>query len=288
MSFGENLQFLRKNAGVTQEELAERLEVSRQSVSKWESDTSFPEMDKIIALCDMFGCTMDTLVKGSAEKEVMEDTVGYDRHMNRFAKMISAGVGTILFGVAFSSFLSETAADDISTIAFFIFVLISVMLFVIGGMSHESFKKYNPHIPDFYTDAEKRSFEAKFPVITAVGIGMVILGLIVTPLVEKLPESDLTNALESSVFLLCTAVGATMLVYGGTMKDKYDIDKYNKEIKNEESDIVGKICGVIMLVCTIIALVALLVIKWDYFWIIFIVGGLLCGIASIIFGDRKK
>ena len=50
MSLGENLQFLRKKAEITQEQLAEQLEVSRQSVSKWESDTAFPEMDKILQM----------------------------------------------------------------------------------------------------------------------------------------------------------------------------------------------------------------------------------------------
>ena len=48
MSLGENLQFLRKKNNITQEQLAEQLDVSRQSVSKWESDSSYPEMDKLL------------------------------------------------------------------------------------------------------------------------------------------------------------------------------------------------------------------------------------------------
>lgn len=51
MSFSENLQFFRDRADMTQEQLAERLEVSRQSVSKWESATSYPEMEKLLQLC---------------------------------------------------------------------------------------------------------------------------------------------------------------------------------------------------------------------------------------------
>lgn len=291
MSLGENLQFLRKNAGVTQEELAEKLEVSRQSVSKWEADASFPEMDKIIALCDMFGCTMDTLVKGNAEKEVREDTAGYDSHMNRFAKLISAGVGLIIFGVALSAFLDEMGVpDNVTGMTFFLFVLVSVMMFVVGAMQNESFRKNNPHISDFYTTEEKKAFEAKLPVRMAVGIGLIIFGLIVAAGLEGLPNSHLKEALESSVFMLCVAAGASVFTYNGIMKDKYDIEKYNKEIIQEEQchGIVGKICGVIMLISTIIALVTLLVFKWDYFWIMFIVGGLLCGIAGIIFGGRDK
>ena len=54
MAFSENLQFLRTRQGQTQEQLAELLEVSRQSVSKWESAQSFPEMDTILRICDLY------------------------------------------------------------------------------------------------------------------------------------------------------------------------------------------------------------------------------------------
>lgn len=65
MSFGLNLQCLRKMRNkMTQEELAERLGVSRQIVSKWELDMGYPEMDKVKELCSLFSCTMDELVRG--------------------------------------------------------------------------------------------------------------------------------------------------------------------------------------------------------------------------------
>lgn len=60
-AFSENLQFYRKKADMTQEELAERMEVSRQTISKWESGATYPEMEKILQLCEMFRCDMDTL-----------------------------------------------------------------------------------------------------------------------------------------------------------------------------------------------------------------------------------
>ncbi len=64
MSFGKNLQFLRKvSKKMTQEELAEKLDVSRQTISKWELDTAYPEMNKLIELCDLFACSMDQLVR---------------------------------------------------------------------------------------------------------------------------------------------------------------------------------------------------------------------------------
>lgn len=66
MSFSENLQFLRKRDKITQEELADKLQVSRQSVSKWETGEAYPETEKIIALCDIFNVTMDVLMRGNA------------------------------------------------------------------------------------------------------------------------------------------------------------------------------------------------------------------------------
>ena len=65
MSFAENLVYLRQHYGVTQEELAEQLGVSRQTVGKWEAGTNYPEMDKLLALCDLFRVSMDDLVRGA-------------------------------------------------------------------------------------------------------------------------------------------------------------------------------------------------------------------------------
>ena len=63
MSIGKNLHFLRKMSRLTQEQLAEKLDVSRQTVSKWELDAAYPEMDKLIELCELFNCSMDQLVR---------------------------------------------------------------------------------------------------------------------------------------------------------------------------------------------------------------------------------
>ena len=64
MSFGKNLQFLRHLRGnMTQEDLDEKMNISRQTVSKWELDTAQPEMDKAIELCRLFNCSLDNLFR---------------------------------------------------------------------------------------------------------------------------------------------------------------------------------------------------------------------------------
>ena len=71
MTMGQRLLALRTRAGLSQEALAERLGVSRQSISKWETDTSVPDLDNLVRLSEIFGVPLDDLVKGSAEDQQM-------------------------------------------------------------------------------------------------------------------------------------------------------------------------------------------------------------------------
>lgn len=64
MTLADRIQQLRKQKGISQEELADRVGVSRQAVSKWESEQSMPDMDKVILLSDYFEVTTDYLLKG--------------------------------------------------------------------------------------------------------------------------------------------------------------------------------------------------------------------------------
>lgn len=76
MTIGEKILNLRKARGWSQEELAERIGVTRQAVSRWESDSAKPDADKIVALCDLFGVSADYLLRDkitqSAAEEAME------------------------------------------------------------------------------------------------------------------------------------------------------------------------------------------------------------------------
>ena len=75
MRFHDKLQELRKEKGLSQEALAEMLGVSRQAISKWESGQTYPETDKLIILSDIFGITLDSLLKGSETQIDNNNTV---------------------------------------------------------------------------------------------------------------------------------------------------------------------------------------------------------------------
>ena len=85
MSFGKNLQYLRQlSKNMTQEALAEKLNVSRQTISKWEMDAANPEMDKALEICKIFNCTLDNLFREEMDKRSdaysnlrVEDVAGF-------------------------------------------------------------------------------------------------------------------------------------------------------------------------------------------------------------------
>lgn len=306
MSFGNNILFLRKNNNLTQEDLAEKLEVSRQTVSKWESDASFPEMDKLLTICDLFSCDMNSLIRGDVEKEAALDTCNYDAHMNNFTKSIAGATFIVLLGVAIFLMLRGLGvASAIVTMVFLSFVTFAVMIYIIAGITHDNFQKKNPVIQPFYTKEQLDRFDRRFPVLIAVPTVMILIGVIWVVGINVIPTPagmvlDNWKTLCMAPFLLIIAIATYVYIYAGMQKSKYDIEAYNKEAMLEDAitdkveevlkaeSLIGKCCGVIMMVATLVYLIlGFLYGAWGKAWIVFVVGGMLCGIVSIILSKEK-
>lgn len=105
MDLGERLYQLRKARNLSQGEVADALGVSRQSVSKWENNTSVPELDKLVKLGELFGLTLDELVKGEAapapagrlERPRPASGPAGGRRIAAIVLLVCGGVGTLLF-----------------------------------------------------------------------------------------------------------------------------------------------------------------------------------------------
>ena len=101
MNFGENLRLLRKSSKMSQEVLAEKLGVSRQSVSKWEVGSAYPEMTNITALCSIFHCNINDLINeniidvDSFDEVTKEDIVKFKENQQKNMKMISKAIYVI-------------------------------------------------------------------------------------------------------------------------------------------------------------------------------------------------
>ena len=268
MSLGENLQFLRKKENITQEQLAEQLGVSRQSISKWESDTAYPEMEKLLQLCKLFHCTMDDLMQKEISQIYVEDKSNYDRHYNEFSKFVSLGIGLILLGLSASMlvygltyfFEGQPLTEDFSGIIFLIFLVVGMAILILYGIRNDDFKKKNPHIVNFYQENEIDSFNRKFSVMATTGISLYIINLILLLGFDAIfPQIDGNEYLESfqmSFFFLLFSIATTIIAYYSTQKDKYDIEKYN-QLNDKNSNIhrknalTGTVCGCIMLIAKI-------------------------------------
>ncbi len=74
MTLGEKIMNLRSNAGISQEELAEKVNVSRQSVSKWEMNQALPQIDKVLLICELFGISTDQLLQDKIEVKTKTDS----------------------------------------------------------------------------------------------------------------------------------------------------------------------------------------------------------------------
>ena len=100
MTTGEIIYDLRKKQGWSQEELAERIGVTRQAVSRWESDSAKPDADKIIALCDLFSISADSLLRGDEpEIRMQADPVSEKGRMKAgdIAAWCAIGFSAIIF-----------------------------------------------------------------------------------------------------------------------------------------------------------------------------------------------
>ena len=90
MKLPDNLKRIRKDNNLSQEQLAEKLGVSRQAVSKWESGQSYPEMDKLLALCKIFNCGLDDLVNKNIDE--VKDLTSSKKVILNFFKSVGDGI----------------------------------------------------------------------------------------------------------------------------------------------------------------------------------------------------
>lgn len=300
MSFGTNLQFLRDRTGMTQEELAERLQVSRQSVSKWESDTSFPEMEKLLVLCGLFDTDLDTLLRGDVQKHMRSDTIGYDRFMNWFSNWVALGVGLIILAVAAGlGCRGWFGAPEIAVPAVLLSgVAVAVAILIVAGMRYDRFEKEHPTIQDFYTREQRERYLGRFPFLIALPVAAIIIGMLWLVLLGEWAEQQGERAELGlvAIFLLIIAGAVTVLVWASLRRGKYEIETWNKQ-HNPSPEVearqkkAGWVCGAIMIAATVIYMIVGFGTMamggdygnnwgWRWGWIVYPIGGVLCALVS--------
>lgn len=300
--FPENLSLLRRRAGYTQESLAEALNVSRQAVSKWESGQTMPEADKLLALADLLGCTLDQLMREAPARESRagadvpgtvasgpesEGPVLYDayvRHMNRFACMMAGGVSLVLLGVAFVFVCYQLIGESVLiTLPLFACLGAAVFLFVSGGISHGDFQRSYPEIPDCCDPKERAQFQRLFRTGIAGAVAGLLADAALLVTLTALGPADRAVVWAAALFFVILAFCVGTLVLLGVLHSKYDLEEYARAAGPDKGRDWG---SAIMLAATALFLLAgFLLDLWHIAWVVFPIGGILCAIVDTL---RKK
>ncbi|WP_346697320.1 helix-turn-helix transcriptional regulator [Thermophilibacter mediterraneus] len=338
MSFRDNLQHLRATRNMTQEQLAMLLGVSRQSVTKWEAEKSYPEMDKLLKLCQIFECSLDDLVQGDLTARVTEtraasvpagpptDVCGFDEHQRRLARQVPAGVAAILVGCGLG-FLAEgrfallgADADVLTIVLILLGVLVGLAFFIPAGMEHAAFVRAHPYVEDFYTEDDRVSARRSFTRAMVAGIALIFAGSVC---IMVLGDDRATEREGLCLLMLFLAAGVWLIVRYGMLLGRTNVAEYNRSVaedleveeiasaqvdeevrealleRKRSGDRVAAVCGVIMIVATIVAFILLFAPVFSegdpssfrpegtsamWFWMSWVVGGLLCAIVSILMG----
>lgn len=133
LNIGEKLLELRKQKGLSQEEVADQVGVTRQTISKWEVGESKPDFDKIIPLCDLFSITTEELLKGEKKKK-QEEFVEYDRReiKKKTAKVLSISIFLYFTSVIWIILASslENISDEVMVSIFLLICAIATSMIV--------------------------------------------------------------------------------------------------------------------------------------------------------------
>lgn len=306
MNFAQNLQSIRARNGLTQEQLAEELDVTRQSVSKWESGASFPEMETLLKICERYQVGVDELLRGSVEEHHEEEAKGFVRHMRTFSIQMALSIPAIIMALAVISFLDGIASEAFLGAFFLTIVTVAVITLIVSGMEHSRYVTKHPKIRPIYSEREIERADRVFSWVIAGGVGLILFGLIVSSYIdiEGAYDGDITSHASGAIFLALVALAVGIFIFFGIRRSIYHVEDYNKENarahsrnKDKAGKLTGAVCGVIMLIATCVFLVWSFwgtpggmwtgnwrdyTGHWNISWISFAVGGILCGIAGII------
>lgn len=135
MNIADRIQSLRKIKGISQEELADKIGVTRQAVSKWESEQSIPDMEKVILLSDYFEVTTDYLLKGIESPKESKKQKNIGAIFNIVATTLT------LIGAVVSIFLWIGNQRTGIVVAGMVFIVLGIMIFAVGQSQIEGREK---------------------------------------------------------------------------------------------------------------------------------------------------
>lgn len=317
MILADKIIKLRKKNGWSQEELADKMNVSRQAVSKWESAQTVPDLEKILQLGTLFGVTTDYLLKDEIEDEeftddsldttvkrvTMEEANTFLEQRKRASWQIAVAtflcilspITLIILGGAAETQnfgISETVRDSIGFIVLFAFILVAIPMYLYCGFKNEPFEFLDKNVPfeleygvkGLVTQRKKdfRNTYVKWNIIATC----ICVFAPVPLLVSAASKNEMLTILMLALTMFLAGVGVAMFIVVGVQNTS--MQKLLKEGEfSEKEKTRSKIKGAVgaaywCLLTAAYLILSFLTNRWDITWLIFAVGGILFPVVMSI------
>ncbi|MBQ7767499.1 MAG: helix-turn-helix transcriptional regulator [Oscillospiraceae bacterium] len=327
MILADKIIKLRKRNGWSQEELADKMNISRQAVSKWESAQTIPDLEKILQLSLFFGVTTDYLLKDEIEVEESTNDTSSDTAIKRISieeanayieqrKEASWRIALATFLCILSPItimvlsilselpnpiITETTAGSVGLTVLFALLLCAVPIYIYCGFKNQPYAFLDKNIPfeleygvKGLVTEKKNAFRPTYVAYNIIATCLCIFSVV--PLVIlSFTENEIIVAAALALLMVIVGIGAGMFIVAGTqnasMQKLLKEGEFTEKEKNRTSikEVVG-FCywGVLT---AIYLVVSFLTSHWKLTWIIFAVGGILFPIVMCIcnpIADKKN
>lgn len=322
MILADKIIELRKKSGMSQEELAEKLGVSRQSVSKWEGAQSTPDLNRILQLSEIFGVSTDALLKDETDlasqpvisekhsdetypplrRVSMEEANSFLAENEKRSYLIPAGVMLCILSVVpviiTSDFSSFRNADTIIGVPLlFIFIAAAVGLFIFSGQKMKPYEYLSKDGIDTeygvsgMVSEKKSKYASRHAMLLVIGVALLILSVIPTIIIEEvITGASFSEVIGATLLFAFVALGVALIVHTGIIMDGYDKLLENGGFTREKKARNRKPSSVMIVYWSAAAAIYLgwsfLTNDWGITWIVWVIAAVLTPAVKVIFSKK--
>ena len=322
MILADKITELRKKTGWSQEELAEKLNVSRQSVSKWEGAQSIPDIDKILQMSKIFGVTTDYLLKdemgeveylpegGDAETEPAYRKVSLQEAHEFLAVKehnsvkIAFGVMLCILSPVLMIFLggsweygmvsfSENQAGMAGMIVLLLMIALAVAIFITCGMKSAQYEFLEKEIIETeygvtgMVKERRAAFQERYTRSNVLGVCLCILSMVPLFVTVMLSSGDFGYVLAVCAMLVFIAIGVFVMVKAGIIWGSYNMlleaGDYSRDKKRRQGGILGAVSTAYwVLVVAVFLVLGFARNAWASCWIVWPVAALIYAAWKVV------
>lgn len=320
MILADKITELRKKSGLSQEELAENLGVSRQAVSKWESAQSTPDLNRILQMSELFSVSTDILLKdeldlcelpaaetlpfqGETEPPVRRVTLGEanefltktDTHSTRIAAAVALFILSPIPPILLDA---GGSIVELGAIFMLLFIAAGVGVLIYSGivmapfdfLSHQYIE--TEYGVDGMVKEKKARHQSKYAISMCIGVSLCILSPVMPIVFDgHAGESVLADASGAFLFLF-VAAGVFSILKATIVKGAYqkllEEDGFSRASKAKDRNIKGAM-AVYWLIATALYLGwSFITMSWERTWIVWPIAGVLCPVVAIVANAVKN